>query len=387
MPIACIMHKGSTLGVSLFCVALWGCSGSSGEGASSAGGSPSNGGSSAGGAVSGGAATMGGSTTIGGASSHAGAPTTGGVNGTGGAHPAGGSVATGGVALATGGVPTTGGAKATGGALATGGIPTATGGSKTTGGMTSLGGMVNSGGTAQKTSGCGVEPPATVATSIALNGVTRAFILDVPTGYDKNRAYPVVFSWHGMGVSAASFHNYVNISAQVGADGFVVTPDTEAGGTSGSWDSTKDPQLFDAIVKMLEENYCIDPHRIFAAGHSMGGFFTNVLGCARGNVLRGIAPLSGGPPSGTCTGKLGVWITQGKSDTAVTVTTGQAVRDFWVKNSGCDGTSSTPVDPSPCVEYAGCSAGFPVRYCEYDGDHQPPSFAASGLWGFFKGLN
>jgi hypothetical protein len=47
---------------------------------------------------------------------------------------------------------------------------------------------------------------------------------------------------------------------------------------------------------------------------------------------------------------------------------------------------SMPVDPAPTVEYAGCDAGFAVRYCEYDGEHNLPAYAPKGIWDFFKTL-
>jgi hypothetical protein len=47
---------------------------------------------------------------------------------------------------------------------------------------------------------------------------------------------------------------------------------------------------------------------------------------------------------------------------------------------------SSPVTPSPCVEYAGCDPGYAVRWCEYNGDHTYPTFAPQGIWSFFKGL-
>ena len=65
---------------------------------------------------------------------------------------------------------------------------------------------------------------------------------------------------------------------------------------------------------------------------------------------------------------------------------GRNTRDYWVRQNGCDMTMSTPVEPAPCVTYANCPTGYPVTYCEYDGEHNIPSFAVSGVWSFFKAL-
>jgi hypothetical protein len=70
----------------------------------------------------------------------------------------------------------------------------------------------------------------------------------------------------------------------------------------------------------------------------------------------------------------------------MSLTSGRAARDFWAKHNNCSGAMPIAVDPAPCTEFVGCDAGFAVRYCEYDGDLGLPAFAATGLWGFFKGL-
>jgi polyhydroxybutyrate depolymerase len=269
-----------------------------------------------------------------------------------------------------------GGRAANAGSLATGAAAATTAGA---GGATSAGPT----GTPQRSAGCGRDAPAS-DTSILVGTGTGKYIIDLPTGYDKSRAYPVLTVWHGYGVTAEAFHGYVNFKAAVGADAIVITPNIIDDGPM--WDMTTSLSYFDAIIAHLEASYCVDSTRIFAVGHSMGGFFTSQLGCARGDKLRGIAPLSAGQPAGGCKGELAVWISQGKSDTAVSPASGEANAAFWAKQSKCDMSMSKPVDPSPCVEYAGCDAGFPVRFCEYDGDHQPPAFAATGVWDFFKSL-
>jgi poly(3-hydroxybutyrate) depolymerase len=214
--------------------------------------------------------------------------------------------------------------------------------------------------------------------------MTGSYILDLPTSYDNRRAYPLVTVFRGANVTTAAFRGYLNLQPIVAADAIVVTPDCL--NAAPTWDVQRDVPFFDALLTHLESAYCVDPHRIFAVGHSAGGFFVSSLGCMRGSELRGIAPLSAGPPTGTCQGEFAVWISQGNADTAFGIANGKADRDFWVQRNTCDATMSTPADPSPCVEYAACDPGFAVRYCEYAGDLGLPSFAASGLWKFFKGL-
>ena len=277
---------------------------------------------------------------------------------------------------------------------AAGGSPMASGGASpasASGGtrpMSASGGAAamidaGSGGSPQATAGCGMAPP-TSDTSVQVNGTKGSYILDLPTGYDNRHAYPLVMVFRGANVTTTAFRSYLNLQPAVGADAIVVTPDCL--NAAPTWDVQRDVPLFDALLTHIESTYCVDPHRIFAVGHSAGGFFVTSLACMRGNELRGIAPLSAGPPTGTCQGEFAVWISQGNADTAFGIMNGRADRDFWVQRNTCDASMSTPVDPSPCVEYAACDPGFAVRYCEYAGDLGLPSFAASGLWRFFKAL-
>jgi poly(3-hydroxybutyrate) depolymerase len=143
--------------------------------------------------------------------------------------------------------------------------------------------------------------------------------------------------------------------------------------------------MVDALLSKLEAAYCIDQDRVFAVGQGTGALLVTMLGCVRGDVLRGVAPLSGAPPPGGCVGEPAVWIMQASADPS-TFGIGRANRDFWADRNGCDVTLPGSVAPPPCVEYAGCDVGSPVRYCEYDGDLALPSSAAGGVWSFFKGL-
>jgi poly(3-hydroxybutyrate) depolymerase len=114
---------------------------------------------------------------------------------------------------------------------------------------------------------------------------------------------------------------------------------------------------------------------------------SNTLGCQMGDVFRAIAPMSGSGPGfggrATCVGQVAVWMSHGDNDTVVATSSGEASRDFWVKANHCQ-MQTAPVDPSPCVAYAGCDADLPVTFCEFSGGHTVPSFAAAAIWKFFS---
>jgi polyhydroxybutyrate depolymerase len=231
-------------------------------------------------------------------------------------------------------------------------------------------------------SGCGVEPAAAGSATMQVGGMERQYVVALPQAYDKSRPYPLILAFHGAGLSGPQFRNFFNLVTPVGADGIVVYPT----GLGGQWDVRRDLPFVDALRMKLESSYCIDAQRVFATGHSNGAFFTNAIGCQRGDVLRAIAPMSGGQQqqASACKGAPAVWISHGATDNIVATSYGRQTRDFWVKRNECDASMSMPVMPSPCLEYQGCTAGAPVRYCEYPGDHNLMANSAQSIWAFFK---
>jgi hypothetical protein len=232
-----------------------------------------------------------------------------------------------------------------------------------------------------RSSGCGLQPPA-LDMSIAVNGASANYIVDPATGYDRNTAYPLIFSFRGANTTAAAFRRYLDLPSSVGAEGIVVNVDCANG--AGTWDLQRDEAIFDALLAKLQASYCIDQRRVFVVGHETGAIFASVLACHHNGELRGLASLNGVAPIEMCTNELAVWISQGGAD--MTRALGRESRDFWVRQNRCDATMTAAVDPSPCVEYLGCEPSYPVRYCEYDGGVDLPSFAANGVWSFLKEL-
>ncbi len=283
----------------------------------------------------------------------------------------------GGSAKGAGGTPSSAGgsAKGAGGARAT-----------TDGGVSSVSDGAASAGAAS--AGCGKEKPAAPPKEVDVAGTKRTFLVDVPANYDKDTPTPVLFAFHGMGITASFFRDWAKL-VPVFKDYIVVHPD--AVGDPTEWDSvgTKDFAFFDAMLASLESTYCFDTKRMFATGHSSGGYFTNSLGCQRGRVIRGIAPQSGAGPIGSksCAGPLAVIIIHGSKDTSVPPTEGSKSRDYWGKAAGCSmGSSSTSSLSSVCVAYDGCKDGYPLTYCPYDGDHNLWKDAGKVMFDFFNSL-
>jgi poly(3-hydroxybutyrate) depolymerase len=261
------------------------------------------------------------------------------------------------------------------------------------------GGMAGSGGTAgaagggsTSSPGCGLAPPSSGSKTLQVNGVARTYVLAVPSGYDRNRAYPLVLGFHGAGSSGAQAQLYFGVQQASAGQAIVVYPDaitrsgTRQWGYSGS-SAADDIAFVDALLAQLRATLCIDIARVFATGHSSGGFFANNLGCARGKALRAIAPVAGGGPFVSCDGgQVAAWLMAASDDAIVPSSSGVSSRNHWLSANHC-GSTTMAVGPGACVAYQGCDAGHPVRWClEASGGHGWPSYGGSAIWSFFSGL-
>ena len=229
--------------------------------------------------------------------------------------------------------------------------------------------------------GCGIAATGTgrfETLALSVLDRDRTYHLRVPKSYDSKRPYPIVFRWHGRGGDGLS--GGLDIEASAGEDAIVVGAD----GLHGSW-SSGDLAFFDRMLGAIEEKYCVDRDRVFSYGFSAGGFFTNLLACERGDVLRASASIAGGARGDKCHGKVARWFLHDVGDELVPISLGQAARDGALETNGC---SSRTLDIGDgCVQYLGCDKA-PVVWCQSQGfGHNIRSdFAPGRVWKFFQGL-
>jgi poly(3-hydroxybutyrate) depolymerase len=234
--------------------------------------------------------------------------------------------------------------------------------------------------------------------TIQVAGAERTYVLSIPENYDSTQATPLVFAWHGLGGDGELARLYFGVEREAdGAAIFVYADGLPNEEGKAAWDLAPDGSdvaLFDALLASLTAEYCVDASRVFATGHSYGGFMTNRLACSRGDVLRAVAPVAGGPPFGggsstECAGEVAAFLVHGTYDPTVDIEQGQAALTRYTSANGCL-TSSVDVTPAPCVSYDGCTGDLAVTWCEHDTPeedaHNWPDFAAEGIWAFFSAL-
>lgn len=318
----------------------------------------------------------------------------------------------------TGGNPSQGNA-----GTGTAGGGTANGGTAGNGGAggTSMGGdtgLAGSGGTAGAASeidtprpsmGCGT--PADIAAGDYQQSTLagRSIWVRLPDNYNPERAYPLIFVWKGCG--GAGSLSIFHMEEVAGADAIIVHGDTPSDGVEdGCYDTADgatfvDLPFFDAFLDHLTTSYCVDEAHVFSAGFSSGAWLSFLLGCQRGDVLRGIGTIAGGfKPTfflgqPTCNGNTAAMMISDLSDTANPFhdldEDGDSVEigvNQWLTANSCaettwTETAGTPADPdqSVCRSYAGCGA-YPVELCLTNGQghSDQTNISVPGFWAFFS---
>jgi len=317
---------------------------------------------------------------------------------------AGASAGAPGVGGAVGGGAANGGASASGGfatagATAAGGSPAAGGASGNVGGASGNAGGASGGGTA-RSAGCGKTSTVSFGQVPGESGQnvgtgaggyvkigSRGFAMRLPDNYDKGKPYPLFFGFHWNGGSAKEVDTggsngyemaHFGLQKRSKNGAIFVAPD----GLNAGWANSggQDLKLVDDMLKLIEDNYCVDTSHIFTNGFSYGGGMSYELACARAKIFRGAAIYEGAQLSGCDGGNdpIALWQMVGLTDSTCPMNLATPIRDRFVKNNGCTVQNPPqPAQPPPysstnghiCTDYAGCSTGHPLRWCVHQSGH------------------
>jgi poly(3-hydroxybutyrate) depolymerase len=396
-----------------------GASGANGSGASGASGSGASGASGSGASGASGFAGTTSSLGSGGVSGSVGTAGRGGRAGIAGSGGGAGTTASGGSGSGASGM---GGTAAGTGAAGAGAAGSGGGGAGMVGAAGSAG--MSSGATGMS-AGCGKAP--TIASSMYNNGqhititaasMQRRFILNVPTNYDNTHPYRLVIAYHELGGNDNEMYKnqYYHLLPLSDNSAIFVAPNgqqngapcsgTGVGDGSCGWPNTNnsDLALADAIVAELEKNFCIDTNRIFVTGFSYGASMSYKTACERplgggsNGFVRAAALYAGAQLSGTCTPSKPVayYASHGTHDSVLNYDGGVTLAQNFAKADGCTWMTPTKVTSGAhaCTNMTGCSMGYPVEFCSFNGDHTPdPDSGQSGnsweyqnVWTFLSQL-
>jgi poly(3-hydroxybutyrate) depolymerase len=301
------------------------------------------------------------------------------------------------------------------------------GGSAASGGQTGSGGAGGGSGVAGwgglnnppiKSAGCGKALGSLNKTGtyhISSAGGRGDYIIDIPTGYDKDTPYRLVFGNHCMGGSAArvaaadngddlsGYYSIKTLADKDNSPGIYVALQGDGGGT---WNAPDDLQFFADVLALVEGNLCIDTTRVFVAGFSFGAMFSYALSLEFPEKIRAVAtyapanwnfyqptnrhiPVAYYQTTGTGDG-LCSWINDDAQKLGGKYCLLQHAQD-----NGCDTSAEIKLATSGThvtTEFKGCKDGYPVKFSSHNGGHQavasdPGSnvnWIENETWAFFK---
>lgn len=245
--------------------------------------------------------------------------------------------------------------------------------------------------------------------TIEQGGQRRSFLVYAPSSLRQRPG--AVLAFHGGNGDAERMVGIAQMRGYADQGGFLlVYPDAGGGqwndGRIATRDEPDDIAFTRAIVNLLEQQYGLDPSRVFATGISNGGLFDYRLACDAPDLVAGIAPVAANMPDAlyeSCRPRQGtpVMMFSGTDDRLMPFQGGQPdlarmierargpltdamigaprTAEFWAGVNGCDNASSTQLQDAredgttvTQISYGGCEGGDVVLFQINGGGHNWP---------------
>lgn len=305
-----------------------------------------------------------------------------------------------------------GGGSATGGGTATGGGSGGGGGSAAGGGgATGGGGEVDAG-----TNHCGGLGTGICRGVVRPLGL-RPYCLYVPSSYSPGTAMPLLLLLHGYSATGQTQSDYFGLDDYAEARGFLLAkPDGELNGlgqhywnafssccAQGVLTPPDDVAYLTSVIDDIESGFNVDPARVYAMGHSNGGFMSHRLACDRADRFAAIVSFAGAVDPAACqpSQPVGVAEVHGDADLVISFDGGQVLGttapypsasgtvEFWRQANGCTsaaaangtaydlvcdtGTGALPGDETTVMAAGGCDGGVRVELWQMVGASHIPT--------------
>lgn len=141
---------------------------------------------------------------------------------------------------------------------------------------------------------------------LMINGEPRGALVHAPPRLAPGIPMPLVLVFHGTLMDGPQMVEVTGFSERADKLGFLVAYPSAVGEWL-AWNATRDPALADdlaferALVDEIEARYCVDQHRVYAAGFSSGGAMAQLAACRdRRIVAISLVAAPHGEPSTTC---------------------------------------------------------------------------------------
>jgi polyhydroxybutyrate depolymerase len=232
----------------------------------------------------------------------------------------------------------------------------------------------------------------------------RPYDVDVPAGYDKSQAHPLILLLHGYAGNGKEIDDYMGFSALADAKQVLVAHPNGTYDDAGRrfWNATDaccnysnsyvdDVAFLNAVIDDIQKKYNVDARRVFVVGHSNGAFMAHRMACDSASRIAGIVALAGvvWNAESLCqpTAPVAVLQVHGDRDEVIpfsgTLSEPSAVRTvaIWAKKNGCTGglqatgmtldlDATLPGNETSVTRWT-CTVGAAELWTIQGGAHQP----------------
>ena len=148
-------------------------------------------------------------------------------------------------------------------------------------------------------------PDDVISLTLEHDGLTREYLLYIPTSYDGTIPVPLLFNFHGYGGSSAGHLAVADMRSLADRETFLLvypqgslssedSPHWNASLPGSDNKSTADDTGFvQAMITSIFSNYQVDGTRIYACGYSNGGMMSYFLGGSMSDKIAAIGSVSG----------------------------------------------------------------------------------------------
>lgn len=140
--------------------------------------------------------------------------------------------------------------------------------------------------------------------SIVHNGVSREYLIYIPSSLSGDSVAPLVLNFHGFGGNIHDYLPYTSMLSIAEAEGFIlVYPQGSLMDGYSHWNpslpspenksNADDLGFVEALIQQLSNDYSIDSEKIYACGYSNGGMMSFGLANHKSDLIAAVASVSG----------------------------------------------------------------------------------------------
>ncbi|MDY0977012.1 PHB depolymerase family esterase [Massilia sp. CFBP9012] len=216
---------------------------------------------------------------------------------------------------------------------------------------------------------CSALPALAQVQSLQHQEEKRRYLVYTPVGYAAapHKAYPLVFNFHGSGMSMAEQMLYTQMNRAADRHGFIVVYplgiklDWNVGFGQSYREGTNDIGFTETLLAKLKQDYRVDAGRVYATGLSRGGFFALRIAAELPQLFAAVAAVGAPMPEPVVQhhakpSRVGVLLMHGTADKVVTYDgkpdgylSAQDSYRYWLKQNGINSGAQTErtIDADP----------------------------------------